>query len=80
MDRIRAMSRAPVRRCFEARFTAARKDYVAAYERLLSGTVRRETGSSVAAWGRRWCLGSAQSTTDPDRYRKGGGSSDPAFA
>ncbi len=51
VDRIRAMSRARVRRCFEARFTATRmaKDYVAAYERLLSGTVRRETGTSVAA-------------------------------
>jgi glycosyltransferase involved in cell wall biosynthesis len=50
MDRIRAMSRAPVRRCFEARFTATRmaKDYVAARERLLSGTVRRKTGTSVA--------------------------------
>ena len=51
MDRIRAMSRDRVRRRFEARFTAARmaQDYVAAYERLLSGTVRRETGTSVAA-------------------------------
>ena len=55
MDRGRAMSRERVRRCFEARFTAARmaEDYVAAYERLLSGTVRRETGTLSRRIGRK---------------------------
>ena len=52
MDRIRAMSRAPVRRCFEARFTAARKDYVAAYERCCPAPFVGKRGASVAAWGR----------------------------
>jgi glycosyltransferase involved in cell wall biosynthesis len=51
VDRVRAMSRDRVRRCFEARFTATRmaKDYVAAYQRLMSGTVRQEAAASVAA-------------------------------
>ena len=51
VDQVRAMSRDRVRRCFEARFTATRmaQDYWAAYEALLSGTVRQGAGTSVAA-------------------------------
>ena len=51
VDQVRAMSRDRVRRCFEARFTATRmaQDYLAAYETLLSGTVRQGAGTSVAA-------------------------------
>jgi glycosyltransferase involved in cell wall biosynthesis len=51
VGRSRAVSRERVRHCFEARFTSARMaaDYVASYERLLSGTVRRNPKTSVAA-------------------------------
>ena len=45
------VSRAGVRRCFEARFTAQRMttDYVAAYSDLLSGTAPQDIAASVAA-------------------------------
>jgi glycosyltransferase involved in cell wall biosynthesis len=51
VDRARAMSRDRVRGCFEERFTAERmaRNYVAAYETLLSGAARREMASRVAA-------------------------------
>jgi glycosyltransferase involved in cell wall biosynthesis len=51
VDRVRAMDRERVRGCFEARFTATRmaNDYVAAYQRLLSGPVRQEATTSAAA-------------------------------
>ena len=48
------MSRNRVRRCFEARFTATRmaQDYLAAYETLLSGTVRQGAGDIGGCIGR----------------------------
>jgi glycosyltransferase involved in cell wall biosynthesis len=51
VGRVRGMSRERVRHCFEARFTSKRMatDYVAAYERLLSGTVRPRARTSAAA-------------------------------
>jgi glycosyltransferase involved in cell wall biosynthesis len=51
VGRSRAVSRERVRHCFEARFTSTRMaaDYVASYERLLSGTVRPQPRTSVAA-------------------------------
>jgi len=51
VERVKAMPRAAVRRCFEARFTATRmaKDYVAAYQRLLSGRLHQGPAQSAAA-------------------------------
>lgn len=48
---VRNINRGRVRHCFEARFTSTRMatDYVAAYERLLSGALRPEATTSVAA-------------------------------
>ena len=51
VGRVRDLSRERVRHCFEGRFTSTRMaaDYVAAYERLLSGAVRPKPRTSVAA-------------------------------
>jgi glycosyltransferase involved in cell wall biosynthesis len=51
VHRAAEVSRAGVRRCFEARFTSRRmaKDYVAAYSALLSGTAPQDIAASVAA-------------------------------
>jgi glycosyltransferase involved in cell wall biosynthesis len=51
VHRAAEVSRAGVRRCFEARFTSRRmaKDYVAAYSALLSGTPTPDIAASVAA-------------------------------
>ena len=51
VGRVRDLSRQRVRHCFERRFTSTRMaaDYVAAYERLLSGAVRPKPRTSVAA-------------------------------
>jgi glycosyltransferase involved in cell wall biosynthesis len=51
VGRVHDLRRDRVRHCFEARFTSTRMatDYVAAYERLLSGAVPRQARTSVAA-------------------------------
>jgi glycosyltransferase involved in cell wall biosynthesis len=51
VHRAAEVSRARVRRCFEARFTARRMttEYVAAYSELLSGTAPQDIAPSVAA-------------------------------
>ena len=78
MDRIRAMSRAPVRRALKhgsrphGRTMSLRMSVCCPAPFVGKRELSRRMGQEVV-------LGSAQSTTDPD-HRKGGGSSDPAFA